>query len=254
VEAFVLLISSFAASGVLWTWQNRARIREERQRQKQLETMLDEGMQIALHLAKHAAASRNQALAPIHILYAVAQDERVATAVDALGGDRTALDQRLDAALETPEAGDPREGKRLLGTALGLAHAQERQMSCADALLVVLRTPTGALLEAPPLTGDALMFALVHGDVPPVTLPRETHVHVVLRNDDYTSQQLVEHVLETCFGLDPVRAHEVMRTAHTDGKAIVGRFAVEVAREQITKARELARASHAPLWLGVEAC
>jgi ATP-dependent Clp protease adaptor protein ClpS len=127
-------------------------------------------------------------------------------------------------------------------------------MSCTDALLVVLRTPSGALLEAPPLTGDALMFALVHGEVPPATLPRETHVHVVLRNDDYTSQQLVEHVLETSFGLEPARAHEVMRTAHTDGKAIVGRFAVEVAREQITKARELARASHAPLWLGVEAC
>ena len=267
MEAFVLLISSFAASGVLWTWQHRVRIRDERLRQKQLETMLDEGMQIALHLAKHAAASRHQPLAPLHVLYAVVQDDRVAATIDELGGDRAALDQRLEAALDAPAGGpehppdqrsarglDPRDGSRLLGSALGLAHAQARAMSCTDALVTLLRTPTGALLDAPPLTGDALMFALVHGEVPAITLPGETHVHVVLRNDDYTAQQLVEHVLETAFGLDSARAHEVMRTAHTGGKAIVGRFPVEVAREQITKARELARTSHAPLWLGVEAC
>jgi ATP-dependent Clp protease adapter protein ClpS len=76
----------------------------------------------------------------------------------------------------------------------------------------------------------------------------------VLRNDDYTTMQLVEHVLQTVFDLDPQTAHAQMRAVHEGGRAVIGRFAVEDARERITKARELAKSSHAPLWLGVEAC
>ncbi|MEO8549227.1 MAG: ATP-dependent Clp protease adaptor ClpS [Kofleriaceae bacterium] len=255
MEAFVLLISSFAASGALWTWQNRARIREERQRQKQLASMLDEGMQVALHLAKHTASTRNQPLTPLAVLCAVLQDDRVAAAIDKLGGDRTALEAAIEAKLDAPEHGlDPREGNQLLGSALGIAHGHGRQMTCTDAVMMLLRTPAGQLLEQPPLTGDALVFELVHGDVPPLTLPRETHVHVVLRNDDFTPMQLVEQVLQRAFELDAARAHELMRAVHEGGRAVVGRFGVEDARERIEKGRALARASHAPLWLGVEAC
>lgn len=255
VEAFVLLLSSFAASGVLWTWQNRARIREEKLRQKQLATMLDDDMQVALHLAKHAAISRNQPLAPLHVLYAVTQDEKVAAAIAKLGGDPAALETAITDQLEQALHDlDPRDGNKLLGTALGIAHGHARPMTCIDALVMVQRTPAGALLDQPPLTGDALVFELVHGDVPPVTLPRETHVHVVLRNDDYTPMQLVEHVLETAFGLEPAKAHEMMRAVHEGGRAVVGRFGVEDAREKITAARAIAQAAHAPLWLGVEAC
>ena len=255
MEAFVLLISSFAASGVLWTWQNRARIREEKLRQKQLATMLDDDMQVALHLAKHAAISRNQPLGPLHVLYAVTQDEKVAAAIAKLGGDPAALETAITDQLEQAVHDlDPRDGNKVLGTALGIAHGHARPMTCIDALVMVQRTPAGALLDQPPLTGDALVFELVHGDVPPVTLPRETHVHVVLRNDDYSPMQLVEHVLETAFGLEPAKAHEMMRAVHEGGRAVVGRFGVEDAREKITAARAIARAAHAPLWLGVEAC
>jgi len=255
VEAFVLLLSSFAASGVLWTWQNRARIREEKLRQKQLATMLDDDMQVALHLAKHAAISRNQPLGPLHVLYAVTQDEKVAAAIAKLGGDPAALETAITDQLEQAVHDlDPRDGNKVLGTALGIAHGHARPMTCIDALVMVQRTPAGALLDQPPLTGDALVFELVHGDVPPVTLPRETHVHVVLRNDDYSPMQLVEHVLETAFGLEPAKAHEMMRAVHEGGRAVVGRFGVEDAREKITAARAIARAAHAPLWLGVEAC
>ena len=255
MEAFVLLISSFAASGVLWTWQNRARIREEKLRQKQLATMLDDDMQVALHLAKHAAISRNQPLGPLHVLYAVTQDEKVSAAIAKLGGDPAALETAITDQLEQAVHDlDPRDGNKVLGTALGIAHGHARPMTCIDALVMVQRTPAGALLDQPPLTGDALVFELVHGDVPPVTLPRETHVHVVLRNDDYSPMQLVEHVLETAFGLEPAKAHEMMRSVHEGGRAVVGRFGVEDAREKITAARAIAQAAHAPLWLGVEAC
>lgn len=255
VEAFVLLLSSFAASGVLWTWQNRARIREERLRQKQLATMLDEDMQIALHLAKHAATSRNQPLGPLHVLYAVTQAERVTAAIAKLGADPAALETAITTRLDDEVHDlDPRDGNRLLGTALGIAHGHARPMSCTDALVMIQRTPAGALLDQAPLSGDALVFELVHGDVPPVTLPRETHVHVVLRNDDYSTMQMVEHILETVFGLDPKTAHDQMRAVHEGGRAVVGRFGIEDAREKITAARAIAKASHAPLWLGVEVC
>jgi ATP-dependent Clp protease adaptor protein ClpS len=256
VEAFVLLVSAFGASGVMWAWQNRSRLREERTRQKQLATMLDDNMQVALHLAKHAAASRNQPLAPLHVLYAITEDERVGAAIEKLGGDRAGLDAALQNAMDKVEHQvDPREGTRLLGSALGIAHNDsQRQMTCTDALAMLLRTPIAAILERPPITGDALLFELVHGDVPPATLPRETHVHVVLRNDDYTPMQLVVHVLETCFGLDSKRAAELMRAVHEGGRAVIGRLSVEDAREKIIAAREVARHSHVPLWIGAEVC
>lgn len=251
----MLLISSFAASGALWTWQNRARLREEKQRQKQLASMLDEGMQVALHLAKHTASSRNQPLTPLAVLYAVVQDDKVAAAIEKLGGDRAGLDAAIENQLDTPAHGlDPREGNQLLGSALGIAHSHGRQMSCTDAIVMLQRTPAAKVLDLAPLTGDALVFELVHGAVPPLTLPRETHVHVVLRNDDFTPMLLVETVLQTAFDLEPARAHELMRAVHEGGRAVVGRFAVEDARERIEKGRTLARANHAPLWLGVEAC
>ena len=236
----MLLVSSFAASGVLWTWQNRVRFREERSRKKQLETMLDEGMQIALALAKHEAATRNQPMAAVHVLSAITQDETVVAALETLCADRAGLEAALDAAVERPEArADPRDGTRLLGTALGIAHSHQRKMTCTDALAVLLRSPVATLLSRPPITGDALLFQLVHGGVPPATLPRESHVHVVLRNDDYTAMELVVHVLETTFGLPAARATELMRAVHDAGRAVIGRYSVAEAQEKVLTAREL---------------
>lgn len=255
VEAFVLLVSSFAASGVLWTWQNRVRMREERSRKKQLETMLDDGMQVALALAKHEAANRNQPMAAIHVLSALTQDETVAAALETLCADRAGLEAALDAALEKPAGEiDPRDGTRLLGTALGIAHSHQRKMTCADALAILLRSPVAEILNRPPVTGDALLFQLVHGSVPPATLARESHVHVVLRNDDYTAMQLVVHVLETVFALPAAKSTELMRAVHEGGRAVIGRYSVEEAQEKVLAARELAKTTHSPLWIGVEVC
>jgi ATP-dependent Clp protease adapter protein ClpS len=252
----VLLVSAFGASGVMWAWQNRLRIREERTRKKQLSTLLDDDMQVALHLAKHAAASRNQPLSSLHVLYALTEAELVGAAIEKLGGDRPALEAALQTAMDKVEHElDPREGTRLLGSALGIAHNDaQRQMTCTDALAILVRTPVAALLDQPPLSADALLFQLVHGDMPPASLPRETHVHVVLRNDDYSPMQLVVDVLETAFGVETKRASELMRAVHEGGRAVVGRLPVEDARAKITIARELARRNHAPLWIGAEVC
>ncbi|MFT3691735.1 MAG: ATP-dependent Clp protease adaptor ClpS [Kofleriaceae bacterium] len=256
MEAFVLLLSAFGASGVMWAWQNRVRIREERSRQKQLSTMLDDSMQVALHLAKHAASSRNQPLQPLHVLYAITEDETVAAAIEKLGGDRAGLDAALQTAMDKVEHDmDPREGTRLLGSALGIAHNDShRQMTIVDTLAMLLRTPVARHLDRPPITGDKLLFALIHGEVPPATLPRETHVHVVLRNDDYSSMNLVVKVLETVFALDREKSRELTMKVHDEGRAVVARLPVEDARDKIEKARELAKSEHAPLWIGAEVC
>lgn len=252
----MLLLSAFGASGMMWAWQNRVRIREERTRQKQLATMLDDNMQVALHLAKHAAASRNQPLQALHVLYAITEDERVAETIEKLGGDRAGLDAALQTAMDKVEHElDPREGTKLLGSALGIAHNDaHRQMTVVDALAMLLRTPVAKHLERPPITGLALLFALVHGEVPPASIPRETHVHVVLRNDDYSSINLVVKVLESVFHLDRDKARELTMQVHESGRAVVARLAVEDAREKIERARELARLESAPLWIGAEVC
>ena len=259
VEALVLLLGAFGATGALWTLQARARMREHEQRAKQLATWLDADMQVALALAKHAASSRQQAFAPIHILYAVVQSDPVALAIRAVGGDPAAVDAALDVALErvppTGEAApDPREGNKLLGAALGLARAHGREMTVVDTLNQLVHTPLAAPLDAPPLSASGLLFQLVHGDVPPTALAGETHVHVILRNDDYTTQDLVVAILRDVFELPAERAHAVMRQAHEHGRAVIGRYTSELAKTKIESARRRARDYVSPLWLGVEVC
>jgi ATP-dependent Clp protease adaptor protein ClpS len=255
VEAIVLLLGAFGATGALWTWQSRARIREEAARKRAIATLLDVEMQVALHLARHAATTRRQPFATIHVIYALVQADRVIAALDRLGVDRVALEAAIDRALDTLDpATDPREGNRMLGTALGLAKARGREMTVVDVLYVITRTPHAALLETPEATAHALLFALVHGDEPAATLAQETHVHVVVRNDDYTTQQFVVEILREVFDLPEPEAVAKMRATHETGRAIAGRFPVAVAQQKILAARSRARDQRMPLWLGVEVC
>ena len=258
VEALVLLLGAFGATSALWTLQARARLREDAARAKQIATWLDEEMQIALALAKHAASSRHQPFAPIHVLYAVVQAESVAEGIRTLGGDVAAIEAAIDAALDRiapvgdAAAGDPRDGNKLLGAALGLARAHQREMTLADTLNQLAHTPLAALLS--PLSAAALLFQLVHGPQPPTSLPGETHVHVILRNDDFTTQELVVTILEGVFELTAERARAVMKDAHDHGRAIVGRFTTDAAKGKIEAARRRAVADASPLWLGAEVC
>jgi ATP-dependent Clp protease adapter protein ClpS len=258
VEALVLLLGAFGATSALWTLQARARLREDAARAKQIATWLDEEMQVALALAKHAASSRNQPFAPIHVLYAIVQAESVAEGIRTLGGDGAAIEAAIDTALDRVPpvgdavAGDPREGNKLLGAALGLARAHQREMTLADTLNQLAHTPLAALLS--PLSAAALLFQLVHGTQPPTSLLGETHVHVILRNDDFTTQELVVTILEGVFELPAERARAVMKDAHEHGRAIVGRFTSAAAKDKIEAARRRALAEAAPLWLGVEVC
>ena len=251
-----MLLGAFGATGALWAWQNRARLREEADRKRMLATMLDESMQVVVHLAKHAATSRNQPLAPIHVLYAIVQDEKVADALREVGADVAALEAAIDRDLERvdPNA-DPRHGTRLLGSALGLAQAHEHTMTVTDVLVLIARTEYGKqLLDVPPGTAHALLFRLVHGGVPPATLAQETHVHVVIRNDDVTTQQFVVDILRDVFMLSEADAVAKMRATHETGRAIVGRYPVAVAKDRIEAARRKAVEQLMPLSIGAEVC
>jgi ATP-dependent Clp protease adaptor protein ClpS len=256
VEAIVLLLGAFGATGALWAWQNRASLREESHRKRLLATMLDESAQVMVHLAKHAAASRNQPLGNIHVLYAIVQDERVAEALREVGGDYAAIEAAIDRAMDqAPAEGDPREGTRMLGSALGLAQAHAHAMTLTDVLVLLARTEYGKqLLDVPPGTAHALLFRLVHGSVPPATLPQETWVHVVIRNDDVTTQQFVVAILRDVFELGEADAVAKMRGTHETGRAIVGRFTAAAARDKIEAARRKAVEHVMPLWIGVEVC
>ena len=251
----MLLLGAFGATGALWTWQSRARLREEAARKRAIATLLDDDMQVALHLARHAAQTRHQPFGAIHVLYALVQADRIVAALDRIGADRVALEAAIDRELDALDpATDPREGNRLLGTALGLAKAREREMTVVDVLYMISRTPHGALLDTPTTTAHALLFALVHGDEPAATLARETHVHVMVRNDDYTTQQFVVEVLREVFDLPEPEAIAKMRATHETGRAILGRFPVALAQQKILAARSRARDQCMPLWLGVEVC
>jgi ATP-dependent Clp protease adapter protein ClpS len=261
VSALALLVTAFGASGALWAWQSRAQRRLELRSRQAISERLDEGMQVALHLSQHAASSRGQALGPAHLVYAIVRDESVIAAIETLGGSIAEIENASEAALDAPEAGgDPRAGNQILGTALHIAGYQsehvpgERRMSCTDVLSVLVKRGCATVLERPPLSPYALLFQLVHGSQPPTTLAGETHVHVVLRNDNYTTQELVVTILREVFDLAEADAIAVMRKAHEGTRAIVGRFAAELARTKIELARGRARDAGSPLWLGVEVC
>ena len=77
-------------------------------------------------------------------------------------------------------------------------------------------------------------------------------MHVVLRNDDYTAQQFVCHILEGVFELSADDARTRMMETHEQGRAIIGRFRPDEARAKIEDVRSRARAGGFPLWIGIE--
>ena len=77
-------------------------------------------------------------------------------------------------------------------------------------------------------------------------------VHVVLRNDDYTTRDFVCGLLTGTFGYTEDAAETRMMQVHTEGRGVVKRLSATEARSQIARARELARSHGFPLWIGAE--
>ena len=223
---------------------------------------VDTDAEIALHVANHAATSRGHALAPIHVLYGLLQDATFVAAITELGGNAAAIEDRALDDLESldPEAiitdpDHPENATLAILTARVFARHHGRAAGCADLWQLLLRTEAAKRVELGGITPIALSFALIHGgNTPRATLPGETAVHVILRNDDFTTFEFVVAILREVFELADPTAHAVMLATHHEGRAVVGRFEAGVAKARVEAAWARARSQQFPLWIGVEAC
>jgi ATP-dependent Clp protease adaptor protein ClpS len=97
-----------------------------------------------------------------------------------------------------------------------------------------------------------VLFRLYHRNAPQPLDGFTGDVFVVLRNDDYTTREIVVEILTTTFGYDAGRAETRMMETHTQGRGVVGRYPVATARAKVTEVRELTRSRGFPLWIGIE--
>lgn len=218
---------------------------------------LDTDAEVALHVALHEGKSRgHEWLSSLHVLYGLLQDETVAQAIQRAGGDTDKLEDLVLAALEshTVTETSAREGGWILGYATAAAHETGRAAGCTDlwAALVRSRSEGAALADEAGVSRVSVLFLLFHGAEPEIGDGLTGDVHVVLRNDHYTTREFVCDVLERVFELPSAEAGVRMQATHDQGRAVIGRYAVPVAREKIRETRRLAKERGFPLWIGVE--
>jgi ATP-dependent Clp protease adaptor protein ClpS len=246
VEAVLLALAAAAGAGALWWHQSRPR--------RALETAFEADADVALHVAGHEARSRGQAIASVHLLYGLVQDEVITGALRDAGHDPDALEDRTLAALAKIAPADElsEEIDYVYGRALHSAYSHGRKVSCRDLWAYLAGSDASALIDAAGISHVAVLFRLCHGGEPPSEGPAGADVHVVLRNDDYTTRDFVVDVLENIFTFDSEAANTRMMQTHTQGRAVLGRFTPAEARAKIQQVRDLAREHGLPLWIGIE--
>jgi ATP-dependent Clp protease adaptor protein ClpS len=214
---------------------------------------LDEDAEIVFHVAWREANTRQQQLSPLHLLYGLLQDDGFVASIARAGGDATAIEHRV---LEALDVGDPVRGHDealdVLTRAVQVAESHGRRAGCVDLWAYLVHSPAGALVEIAPVRRDALLFLTVHGRPEPALPAGDGSVDIVLRNDDYTTKQLVVDILREVLGLGDERAIEVMEAVHHHGHGVIGRYPAARAREAVTAARALARHHGSPLWIAIE--
>ncbi len=75
---------------------------------------------------------------------------------------------------------------------------------------------------------------------------------VLLHDDDFTSMDFVEGILESVFGHDPEAATRIMLDVHEKGIGLAGIFPHEVAEAKAAKVMELAQAEGFPFLATIE--
>lgn len=249
VEVLGLLLASAGASYALRAWQRR-------RDPTRLEAVLAEDAAVAMSVASHEAGVRHHPeIWPIHILYGLLQDETFTAAIEKLGGKPGAIEERVLAELERRPAREPDEAARIEALrVLAYAHGQrDRKITCIDVWAYLARTTCGKLVELDGVTAYDLVFTLVHGmRQPPSELADRIDVHVVIRNDDYTTRDFVVSVLREVFELDD--AEPKMMQVHNEGRGVVGRYKAKLAATKIDAVRRRARDEMFPLWIGPEDC
>jgi ATP-dependent Clp protease adaptor protein ClpS len=245
VGYLAIVVAGFGA--YWWRHMRAARMRAP------LRDLFTPDAEVALHVATHEASERGQELSSIHVLYGLLQDETVTAAIATAGGNPDALEDRVLAALATPVDNPHDDAQPVIGRAAAISQRAGRQASCIDLWAFLGDSRAGKLVDDDKLDRGATLFALTHGGrEPEVALDDDRDVFVVLRNDDYTTQQFVCAVLRDVFALPDVQASAIMLATHTTGRAVVGRFTAKAARAKIREVRARARTEAFPLWIGVE--
>ena len=244
-----------AGAGASYGWWALQRHRHARLGRKELESAFDGDTAVVFTVAAHAMTSRGHSqMWSLHLLYGLLQDETFTGAIKRLDGDPDAIETtvlgELDARKEDPTG--TQELIEIINRSYRIAQATERKISIKDLWLRLAHS------NAAPLVGvDAheLAFLLVHERrQPALDMPDRTDVHVVLRNDDHTPMEFVVWLLRDVFELSDADSHARMMETHTQGRAVVGRYKVTVARDKVISVRSKAREQGFPLWIGLEDC
>ena len=220
--------------------------------------VIDPDVDLALHVASREAQSRGQAIGSLHLLSGLLRVDAVAAAIAKLGGDAPAMEVHVLGELDRAPAGAGIDdlARRGLEGEIAAAVNQGRRATAAGVWVRLDRDVVARAVAAGGVDPRALLFQLVHGYAEDdLDRPRQSPVvHVVLRNDDHTTMDLVVRVLREAFALPEAEAVALMRAIHETGKSIVGRFALDAAREKVRAARAIAAEQGAPLWIGLEDC
>ncbi len=246
-----------ASAGASYGWWKLQQHRERRV----FDIPRDPDLEVVLGVAQHEAGSRGHMyLWPLHLVHGLAQDETFVAAIGKLEGDATKLESyaqdELDKHTEPHDEDAMHDGAQVVGYTLAGARAHGRPATCVDLWARLTRTAAGkAAAAAAKVEPTALLFVLAHGMPQPSTdLPDRTDVHVVLRNDDYTTREFVIEILRDVFELAEADANTRMLQTHNEGRALVGRYKLAVARDKIARVRSKAADQGFPLWIGVEDC
>ena len=85
------------------------------------------------------------------------------------------------------------------------------------------------------------------------TSPEEPRKHnVIILNDDFTTFEFVISVMMTVFYKTYDEACSIAETTHVRQRAVVGSYALDIARSKVAKATEMARAENFPLRFEIE--
>lgn len=250
MEAVVAILA--AGLGTYW-WQRYRYVRAR----KAFDDALDGDAEVVLHVAQHEARSRHQpTLTALHLLYGLLQVEAI---TDALRGTGANTDELEDRVLGELASGSDQQlvmsddAQLVLARALAGAHAHGRKASVTDLWAHLLRSEVATLFTAHAIDGIGALQRLVHAmPLPALEASGTSDVHIVIRNDDYTTCEFVTDLLVRVFGLPAEAANTAMLQTHTQGKAIVTRLPVAEAHAKIREARALARTHHFPLWIADE--
>jgi ATP-dependent Clp protease adaptor protein ClpS len=242
VDPLAFYLVTAAAFGAVW-WRHLRRYDARRR------VRLDEGAEIALHLAVHEADSRTHRLAALHLLYGLLQDDAIAGAIRDSGGDTEAIDDRVFAALEGPQEPDD----ELVSAATWLDHSVDRArpIACVDLWAALVRgaPDTCELVAGGGVRAVDVLYTLVHGaaEAEPTLPPGAREAEVALVNDDITTREHVVELLRDVFELADDEATARMLEVHRAGRGVIGRYPGSDAERRVRAARERARAARFPL-------